>query len=95
MRVRRRVFGVATQFDLWDADKNGKVYPKEISGLYKRQRAPYNTQVRGTASSDANALFRALDLSGEVKGSKWQVLTPRKQPKSTVRFTATYPQNQH
>jgi|GEM_PF-875209 Ca2+-binding EF-hand superfamily protein len=74
--------GLISQFNLWDADKDGKVYPKEISDMYKRQQAPYKTQVRATASSDGNALFRALDLSGdgrlslrEMKTAHVQILT--------------------
>ncbi|MBT4865567.1 MAG: hypothetical protein HON53_10720 [Planctomycetaceae bacterium] len=74
--------GLITQFNLWDADKDGKVYPKEIIDLYKRQRAPYDTQIRAIASSDGNALFRALDLNGddrlslrEMKTAHVQILT--------------------
>ena len=71
--------GLIAQFDLWDADKNGKVYPKEIADTYKRQRAPYNTQVRAAALSDGNALFRSIDMSGDGRLSLREMKTAHEQ----------------
>ena len=66
---------VARQFEMWDADEDGKVYAKEIVATYTRMLAPQMSQVRATAANQGNPLFQALDQSGDGRLSLREMRT--------------------
>lgn len=72
---------LATQFELWDADQDGKVYPKEIAESYSRSVAPQMSQVRASIEIQESALFEALDLSGDRRLSLREMRTAAEQLK--------------
>ena len=63
------------QFDIWDGDKDAKVYEKEITASYTRMLAPQMSQIRANASSQGNSLFQALDISGDGRLSLREMKT--------------------
>jgi len=59
--------GAATQFALWDANGDDKVYAEEITASYERQMAPVMSQVRATVWAERNSLHAALDANGDSR----------------------------
>ena len=53
------------EFDLIDANGDGKAYPDEIVAGYALQNAPPATQVVATVVRQGNALFVSLDANGD------------------------------
>lgn len=56
---------LAMQVELWDTDGDGKVFHKEIVEAYTRSTAPQMSQIRAAVDVQSNAIFQALDLSGD------------------------------
>ncbi|MCO6454456.1 MAG: EF-hand domain-containing protein [Pirellulaceae bacterium] len=56
---------LAQMREMWDADGDGKVYPKEIVESYQRMLAPQQSQIRAQVTSLNNSLFAALERSGD------------------------------
>lgn len=53
------------QFQIWDLDEDGKVYPKEIEKAMTNMQAPTWDSVHAGVSRASGALFQALDVSGD------------------------------
>lgn len=66
---------VLQQFDRWDENGDGKVYPAEIEADYERQAAPQRSQVNLTASELGTGLFGLLDQSGDNRLSLREMRT--------------------
>ena len=69
----------ARMMEIWDANKDGKVYPQEIIDSYNRMRAPTKTQVRSYVANQGNSLFQALDQSGDQRLSLREMRTAERQ----------------
>lgn len=55
----------AVQFDSWDEDGDGKVFPAEIKSFYDRQFAPLRTQISAMVSEEQDPFFAVLDANGD------------------------------
>lgn len=55
----------ALQFDLWDADGDGKVFASEIKTAYERQQAPLFSMIRASVVELGPAFFTPLDETGD------------------------------
>jgi Ca2+-binding EF-hand superfamily protein len=73
---------LAYQFDYWDANNDGKVYPEEIAAAYDRQWAPLMSQVRAAVSREVNSLFAALDANNDGRLSLREMRTATERLKS-------------
>ncbi|MDA1013334.1 MAG: hypothetical protein O3A00_02650 [Planctomycetota bacterium] len=72
----------AYMLQMWDADEDGKVYPKEIVATYERMQAPQRTQIRANAANQGNSLFAALDASGDGRLSLREMRTAHERIKT-------------
>lgn len=63
---------------MWDADNDGKIFPKEIEASYRRTQAPLMSQVRASVVTQGNPLFSTLDLSGDGRLSLREMRTSPK-----------------
>lgn len=64
-------------FDLWDADRDGKVYKQDITAAYLRQNQPLLSQVSLLAAEQGPSFFAALDSSGDNRLSVREMRTAR------------------
>ena len=53
------------QFDVWDANGDGKAYEAEIVEAYNRMTEAMWSRVRATVNRDTGPLYHALDLNGD------------------------------
>ena len=67
--------GLTQQFELWDANNDGKVFKKEIESALELMQAPQRTQVRASVSKDGSPLFKAMDRSGDNRLSLREMKT--------------------
>lgn len=56
---------LVSQFERWDADKDGMVFAKEIEASYLEQLAPRMTAVMATSTNQGPSFFNALDETGD------------------------------
>ncbi len=55
------------QFELWDADGDGKAFPAEIAASYEQALAPRSSQIVVSMAVAENSLFSSLDASGDLR----------------------------
>jgi hypothetical protein len=57
--------GLATQFETWDLNGDGMVYPEEIKQSYEAMQAPQWQRITVAAMSDGINLFHMLDANSD------------------------------
>lgn len=57
--------GLGAQFEIWDANSDGKVFAEELQYSFDQQMAPQLTLISVMGANDGNALFATLDGNGD------------------------------
>jgi len=68
----------ARMAQMWDVDRDKKIFGKEIEATYRRTQAPLVSQVRASLVNQGNPLFQTLDLSGDGRLSLREMRTAQK-----------------
>lgn len=68
----------ARMAQMWDVDRDKKIFAKEIEATYRRSQAPLVSQVRASLVNEGNPLFKTLDASGDGRLSLREMRTAPK-----------------
>ncbi|GAB4153892.1 MAG: hypothetical protein Tsb009_30370 [Planctomycetaceae bacterium] len=66
---------ILSQFQVWDANNDGKVYADEIKAYYDQLQIPQQSQISLVTASQAPSLFGAIDANGDHRISLREMRT--------------------